>query len=75
MADKHHITGKPTDLMRQLVRICEPSGIILDPFAGSGSTLVAAMMEGYDWLGTEVTPEYFSVAQARIASAVRSPQI
>jgi site-specific DNA-methyltransferase (adenine-specific) len=44
--DKHHMTGKPTDLMRQLVRICEEGGRILDPFAGSGTSVVAADAEG-----------------------------
>jgi len=46
-ADKHPMTGKPTDLMRHLVRICEEGGRILDPFAGSGTTLVDAHAEGY----------------------------
>ena len=49
-ADKHHMTGKPTNLMRQLVRICEEGGRILDPFAGSGSALVAAELGGHDRL-------------------------
>lgn len=44
--DKHHLTGKPTELMRQLVRICETDGRVLDPFAGSGTTLVAAQSIG-----------------------------
>lgn len=67
-ADKHHMTGKPTDLMRQIIRICEPSGVILDPFAGSGSTLVAATMEGYRWLGCELSEDYFGVANRRLAT-------
>ncbi|PPT91719.1 adenine methyltransferase [Xanthomonas arboricola pv. arracaciae] len=45
--DKHHLTGKPTELMRQLVRICELGGCVLNPFAGSGATLLAAQLEGY----------------------------
>lgn len=65
-ADKHHMTGKPTNLMRQLVRICEEGGRILDPFAGSGSTLVAAELEGYDWLGCEMTHHYAEIARARL---------
>lgn len=65
-ADKHHMTGKPTDLMRQLVRICEEGGRILDPFAGSGTTLVAAEREGYDWTGIEMTRHYFDVAHSRL---------
>ncbi len=65
-ADKHHLTGKPTDLMRQLVRICEEGGRILDPFAGSGTTLVAAGQEGYAWTGIEMTKHYFNVAASRL---------
>lgn len=67
-SDKHHLTGKPTDLMRQLVRICEQGGRILDPFAGSGTTLVAADAEGYDWTGIEMTGHYFDVARSRLPS-------
>jgi len=66
-ADKHHLTGKPTTLMRQLVKICEPGGIILDPFAGSGTTLLAAKLEGYRYLGCEITDHYANVARQRLA--------
>ncbi|KGR41309.1 DNA-methyltransferase [Xanthomonas vasicola] len=65
-ADKHHLTGKPTDLMRQLVRICEVGGRVLDPFAGSGTTLVAAQLEGFEWVGIEMTDQYTSVARQRL---------
>lgn len=65
-ADKHHLTGKPTALMRQLVRICETGGQILDPFAGSGTTLVAAGLEGYAWAGIEISQHYSDVALARL---------
>lgn len=65
-ADKNHLTGKPTDLMRQLVRICEQGGRILDPFAGSGTTLVAAEAEGCNWMGIEMTDHYFTVARDRL---------
>jgi site-specific DNA-methyltransferase (adenine-specific) len=68
-ADKHHMTGKPTDLMRQLVRICETGGRILDPFAGSGTTLVAADLEGYGWTGIEMTGHYHDVARSRLLTA------
>ena len=66
--DKLHLTGKPTDLMRQVVRICEEGGRILDPFAGSGTTLVAAQLEGYSWLGCELTQHYANVARGRLES-------
>ncbi|AZN35523.1 DNA-methyltransferase [Iodobacter ciconiae] len=65
--DKFHVTGKPTDLMRDLIKICKPGGLILDPFAGSGSTLVAAQMEGYHWLGCELSEEYKAIAIERLA--------
>ena len=64
-ANKHHMTGKPTDLMRQLVRICETGGRILDPFAGSGITLLAADLEGYNWTGIEMTAHYHATAKRR----------
>lgn len=64
--DKHHMTGKPTELMRQVVRICEPGGQILDPFAGSGTTLVAAELEGYGWYGCEMSAHYHKVATGRL---------
>lgn len=67
-ADKLHMTGKPTDLMRQVVRICEEGGRILDPFAGSGTTLVAAQQEGYGWLGCELTQHYADVTRERLAA-------
>ena len=67
-ADKLHMTGKPTPLMRQLVRICEQGGRILDPFAGSGTTLVAAQMEGYSWVGCEMTDHYAEVSRQRLAA-------
>lgn len=66
--DKHHMTGKPTALMRQLVRICETGGRILDPFAGSGTTLVAASLEGYNWTGIEMTQHYADVSRGRLAA-------
>jgi len=66
--DKLHMTGKPTDLMRQVVRICEAGGRILDPFAGSGTTLVAAQMEGFGWTGCEVTEHYAQVTRERLAA-------
>jgi site-specific DNA-methyltransferase (adenine-specific) len=68
-SDKHHMTGKPTELMRQFVRICEQSGRIIDPFAGSGTTLLAAQLEGYSWVGCEMTQHYADIARERLASA------
>ncbi len=67
--DKHHLTGKPTALMRDVVRICEPGGTILDPFAGSGTTGVAALELGYRFLGCELSPEYADIATRRLERA------
>jgi len=68
-ADKFHVTGKPTELMRSLVKICPPGGVVLDPFAGSGTTLVAAEREGYQWVGCEMSEDYHRVASERLAQA------
>lgn len=57
------MTGKPADLMRQLVRICEAGGCILDPFAGAGTTLVAAQLEDYRWVGCKATRHYRGTAK------------
>ena len=62
----HHPTVKPTDLMAWLVRlVTPPGGIVLDPFAGSGSTLVAAKREGFRYIGIEREAEYVEIARAR----------
>ena len=66
-----HPTVKPTDLMRYLCRlVTPPSGIVLDPFMGSGSTGKAAMLEGFAFVGIEREAEYIDIAEARIQSTV-----
>ena len=63
-----HPTVKPIALMRYLVRmVTPPSGTVLDPFAGSGSTLCAAALEGFDHIGVEREEEYVTIARARVA--------
>lgn len=65
-----HPTVKPTDLMRYLCRlVTPPSGIVLDPFMGSGSTGKAAVLEGFKFIGIERDPKYFEIAVARIKAA------
>lgn len=62
-----HPTVKPIDLMRWLVRlITPPGGVVLDPFAGSGSTGAAAVLEGARFLGIEREASYVPIARARI---------
>jgi site-specific DNA-methyltransferase (adenine-specific) len=67
--DKHHLTGKPTELMRALVRPVIPGGLILDPFAGSGSTGVAALLSGRRFIGIEREEAYVEIARARLDKA------
>ncbi|NCC96628.1 MAG: site-specific DNA-methyltransferase [Synergistales bacterium] len=64
--DKHHMTGKPTALMRELVKVAPPDGVILDPFAGSGTTCVAAALEGRRFIGIEMEPAYAEIAKQRL---------
>lgn len=62
-----HPTVKPIALMRWLVRLASPSGgVVLDPFAGSGTTGAAAMLEGRQFFGVEREREYVRVARARL---------
>jgi len=61
-----HPTVKPVDLMAWLVRlVTPPGGTVLDPFAGSGSTLVAAKREGFGFIGIEREEEYVEIIEAR----------
>ena len=65
----HHPTVKPAALMAWLCRLVagQPGSLILDPFAGSGTTGIAALREGFRFLGMELDPEYIEIAEARIA--------
>lgn len=65
-----HPCVKPTDLMRYLCRlVTPPGGLVLDPFMGSGSTGKAAVLEGFNFVGCELDPDYLEIARARIAFA------
>jgi len=62
-----HPTVKPVDLMRWLVRlVTPPNGTVLDPFAGSGTTLVAARLEGFAAIGIEMTADYLPIIEGRL---------
>lgn len=68
-ARNHHPTVKPTDLMRWLVKlVTPPGGLVLDPFAGSGSTGRGALLERCEFVGIESEAEYVEIARARIAA-------
>jgi DNA modification methylase len=74
-----HPTVKPLDLMRWLVRLLTPprqgtGAIVLDPFAGSGSTGIAVILEGARFLGIERDQAYAAIARARIRHWARSTE-
>lgn len=72
-AKNFHPTVKSIALMRWLVRlITPPGGTVLDPFTGSGSTGVAAILEGFGFLGCEQSPDYAAIAKHRIRRAMRA---
>jgi site-specific DNA-methyltransferase (adenine-specific) len=68
--ENHHPTVKPLGLLRWLIRLVTPSGgTVLDPFAGSGTTGVAALDEACNAILVEREPEYVAIANARLAQA------
>lgn len=69
-AKNAHPTVKPTAVMQWLCRLVTPiGGTILDPFCGSGSTLKAAVLEGFNAVGCEMDPQYAAIATAREEAA------
>lgn len=64
--DKHHLTGKPSDLMTNIVRICRPNGVVLDPFMGSGSTAVGCIRAGRKFIGCDVDPDNVAITIERV---------
>jgi len=71
---KLHPHEKPVLLMQKLVNWVDgEKKIILDPFMGSGSTGVACVKMNVDFIGCELSPEYFAIAEKRIKQAVLSP--
>ena len=66
-----HPTVKPTDLMRYLIKlVTPPNGVVLDPFTGSGSTGKAAILEGFEFIGIELTEEYLPIIEGRLKWAI-----
>ena len=71
-----HPTLKPIKLMSYLIRLVTPeNGVVLDPFMGSGSTGIAAMLEGKRFVGCELDEEYFKIAEKRIEEWKQYKQI
>lgn len=71
----NHPTVKPIKLMEYLVKLITPKGgTVLDPFMGSGTTGIAAKNLGFDFLGIELSEEYFKIAEARINNKKEKPK-
>lgn len=69
--NKLHPTQKPLSVLTQLIEaFSSPDDVVLDPFAGSGSTLAAALMLGRRWLGIELDAHYHSIASQRLAQTL-----
>ena len=68
-----HPTVKPIEVIKYLIKLITPSkGIVLDPFLGSGTTAVAAIELGYDWVGCEITEDYIPIITGRINYAKKN---
>jgi DNA modification methylase len=73
VSSNNHPTVKPTELMRYLCRLITPKdGTVLDPFMSSGSTGKAAVLEGFSFIGVELSEEYLKIAIKRIDHALNS---
>lgn len=71
VVENNHPTVKNRDLMRWLVRlITPPGGVVLDMFGGSGSTAIACIEEGVNYILLEQEPEFVAIAKARVAAVL-----
>jgi DNA modification methylase len=67
-----HPTVKPVNLMRYLCKlVTPPNGTVLDPFMGSGTTGMAAKLEDFNFVGIELSEEYYRIAEKRISSVTK----
>lgn len=73
--DKQHQTGKPVDLLEQMVSIRPEWNLYLDPFMGSGTTGVACAKLGRRFIGIEIEPKYFDIACRRIEDAYKQADL
>lgn len=67
--DREHITQKPVEVLREMVKIVPEDGVVLDLFMGSGTTGVASVLERRRFIGAEMTRHYAEVAERRIRTA------
>lgn len=73
--DREHITQKPLSLMHELIRIAPADGVILDPFAGSGTTLAAAKATGRRAIGIEINDHFAETMQRRAENSTHEPSL
>lgn len=70
--NRQHPTEKAVSILTPLIEsFCQPGDVVLDPFAGSGSTAVAAVLSGRRYLGIELEAKYCELARRRLAGATR----
>jgi len=72
---RQHPHAKPVSLMIDLIEKCPQHWTILDPFMGSGTTLVACQRLGRQGIGIELDPDYFEIACKRVDEATRQPDL
>lgn len=68
--ERQHVTEKPEAVMSWLLEVVTPGGLVLDPFAGSGTTLKVAKERGFTVIGCELDPHYVEVAARRCAETL-----
>lgn len=73
ISDREHLTQKPLSVMRALVKIVPEGGVVMDPFMGSGTTGIAAVIERRRFIGVELVPYHCRTAADRIATAALRP--
>lgn len=62
----NHPTVKPREVMQRLLHDVPPGSVVMDPFMGSGTTALACLKEGFDFVGIEREPDYIEIADARV---------
>jgi site-specific DNA-methyltransferase (adenine-specific) len=74
--DKFHPTQKPVSLMKWCLELTTNEGdLVLDCFAGSGTTGVACVQTGRRFIGVEIDPDYYAIAKRRIQEALMQPRL
>jgi site-specific DNA-methyltransferase (adenine-specific) len=70
-----HVCEKPAEMLEDMINASsKPGAIVLDCFAGSGSTLIAAQKLGRQFVGIEIDPHWVSIASQALGTAVETPQ-